>query len=140
MMRILRGRPAAHWLLFLLYFLTFAPAAVEKWAGGEVPAWFLQQFEKTWLGLVPVMIPPSFWGIAACETVLSLLFAALLIRPALAPRLARPTLLGALALLVALATGQRLAHQFDQALLLLLAALATFFVRETIAEDGSSTF
>jgi hypothetical protein len=118
----------------LLYFLTFAPAAVEKFAGRETPAWFLKQFEPTILGIVPMLLPVQFFGIAVLEAVV-----AGLMLVALFKKKSDGILQAGLALsfltFVMLSFGQRLSHKFDGAAeLFFYAALTALIYRALFAK------
>lgn len=114
-------------LLALLFASTLLPAAIEKFAlAGETPAWFVTQFSPTFLARLPLGL--SFYGIAALEAVSGLAFLVALIGRSKVRESAGFFwgLLSAEALFIALAFGQRLTHQFDQAAELFVYAFLTF--------------
>ena len=117
-------------LLAVLFLTTIAPAAIEKFAGGETPKWFLDQFASTFLAHLPGGLPVAFFGIAALEAVASLLIlAAFFGRKRIADnQVYKFGLIATELLFISLAFGQRLVHKYDEAALLFVYAFVTFVV------------
>ncbi len=101
----------------LLFGTTFFLSAALKWSGG-VPAWFLQQFQATWLARSPGGLPAIFYFLALLETAGLLGCVASIVRlEFLRPSktILRWTLVFALFVFVVLAYGARLTGKFDVA-------------------------
>ncbi len=96
---------------------TFFLSATLKWSGG-VPAWFIQQFQATWLSRSPGGLPAVFYFLAVLETVGVLGCGASIVRlEFLRPSktILQCTLTFALFVFVVLAYGARLTGKFDVA-------------------------
>lgn len=116
--------------LYLLLITTFAPASIEKFAGGGTPEWFLKQFSGSLLDVFPGSLPISFYLIALMEAVSAILLLLSLAKQEFFPERDKPILEMGLLLsqitFVSLAFGQRITHQFDGAFFLFAYAAFTF--------------
>ncbi len=100
-----------------LFGTTFFLSAALKWSGG-VPAWFIQQFQGTWLARAPGRLPTVFYFLAVLETISFLGCAASVtrlefVRPS--KTILQWTLTFALFVFVVPAYGARLTGKFDVA-------------------------
>ncbi len=101
----------------LLFGTTFSLSAALKWSGG-VPAWFLKQFQGTWLAQAPGGLPAVHYFLAVLETISFLGCASSIarlefVRPG--KTILQWTLTFALFVFVVLAYGARLTGKFDVA-------------------------
>ena len=96
--------------LILLGFI-FLHAGMEKVLGGQVPEWFVAQFEPTLIGKLPGGVALSFWGIAVLEVVVGVLaFGSLLKR-----QLSQVAFVLAELTFLSLGLGLRLSHKYAEA-------------------------
>lgn len=106
--------------------MTFLMAGGEKVYGASVPSWFREQFSGTLIDLFAGSVTLAFFAIAIAECAVGVTLALSLV-----PRLRSLRdvgMLGALAVFIALAFGQRLTHKFDGAATLTLLAMGTYLV------------
>lgn len=102
-------------LTVILYTATFLPAGLGKVLEGQAPEWFLNQFGPTFLNLFPGSLTAAYLGIGLGELIVSLIFlGSLRVRPlTVRTDFFRLGLLGATAIFIVLAFGQRITHQYD---------------------------
>ncbi len=101
----------------LLFGTTFFLSAALKWSGG-MPAWFMQQFQETWLAHTPGGLLAVFYFLAVLETAGFLGCAASIVRlEFLRPgkTILQWTLTLSVFVFVVLAYGARLTGKFDVA-------------------------
>jgi hypothetical protein len=60
--------------VYLLFLATFGQASVEKFLSGGVPAWFKNQFEKTFLNPFPGSLTIQYYAIALLEAAVVIIF------------------------------------------------------------------
>jgi hypothetical protein len=101
--------------IYFMFLQTFVLAAGEKWLGGGVPEWFAKQFGPSVMGKFPGLAA-SYFGIAALETTVAVLFLASAAKLEFLPGRAKPLLKLAITAAAftfgALAFGQRLTHEY----------------------------
>ncbi len=61
-------------LINFFYFIIMIHSSVTKLMEPKVPSWFVDQFKKTFLNLIPELIPTSFYLIGIFELIIGLLF------------------------------------------------------------------
>lgn len=114
--------------IWVLLFLTFGQAAMDKILGGSVPAWFVEQFRETFMATLPGL-PIAYYTILVLELATAVLIAAGIAKreflSAEKPLLTSGYVLAQLTF-IALGFGQRLTHKYDQAAQLFFYAALTY--------------
>lgn len=100
----------------LLILMIFTQASIDKWMVWTAPAWFIAQFEDTWMGNLPQT--PMFLSIAFVESIVALgTFVSLVTLEWLRPPaiILRWMLAGVLFIFIMLCFGARISGQYADA-------------------------